>query len=97
MIELKNHVGELNWSLFPFYALTNWVAAFRAYQLYEMNIIIRLWMVTGLIGGAFGHFMDLYQVLKVCTLGWAKQDHWGLGAESYYIFSKFSFCQNYSL
>ena len=67
MIELKNHVGELNWSLFPFYALTNWVAAFRAYQLYEMNIIIRLWMVTGLIGGASGHFMDLYQVLKVCT------------------------------
>ena len=67
MIELKNHVGELNWSLFPFYALTNWVAAFRAYQLHEINIIIRLWMVTGLIGGASGHFMDLYQVLKVCS------------------------------
>ena len=66
MIEFKNHVGELHCSLFPYYALTNWVAALRAYQLDEINIIIRLWMVVGLIGGAHGHFMDLYQVLKVC-------------------------------
>ena len=65
MIEFKNHVGELHCSLFPYYALTNWVAALRAYQLDEINIIIRLWMVVGLIGGAHGHFMDLYQVLKV--------------------------------
>ena len=30
----------------------------------EINIIIRLWMVIGLIGGAHGHFMDLIQVIK---------------------------------
>ena len=65
MIESKNHVGELQWSLFPYYALTNWVAALRAYQLSEVNIIIRTWMVIGLIGGAHGHFMDFLQVLKV--------------------------------
>ena len=65
MIELKYHVGELQWGLFPYYALTNWVAALRAYQLEEINIVIRLWMVVGLIGGAHGHFMDWYQVIKV--------------------------------
>ena len=65
MIESKIHVGELQWSLFPYYALTNWVAALRAYQLSEVNFIIRTWMVIGLIGGAHGHFMDFLQVLKV--------------------------------
>jgi len=70
MIESKNHVGELHCSLFPYYALTNWIAALRAYQLDEINIIIRLWMVVGLIGGAHGHFMDLYQVLKGDPQGW---------------------------
>ena len=70
MIEHKTHVGELHWGLFPYYALTNWVAALRAYQLTEVNFIIRIWMVIGLIGGAHGHFNDFLQVCKGDTRGW---------------------------
>ena len=64
MIEQPYHVGELQWSLFPYYGLTNCVAAFRAYQLAEVNLIVRIWMVVGLVGGAHGHLMDFIQVLK---------------------------------
>ena len=64
MIEQPYHVGELQWVLFPNYALTNCVAAWRAYQLSEVNLIVRAWMVIGLIGGAHGHLMDFIQVLK---------------------------------
>ena len=64
MIEEPFHVGELHWVLLPYYGLTNVVAAIRAYQLNEINIIIRLWMVVGLVGGAHGHTMDFIQVLK---------------------------------
>ena len=64
MIEAPSHVGELNLILFPYYALTNCVGAWRAWQLPEINIILRLWFVVGLVGGASGHFKDLTQVLK---------------------------------
>ena len=64
MIEAPGHVGELNLLLFPYYALTNCVAAWRAWQLPEINLILRLWFVVGLVGGAYGHFRDLTQVLK---------------------------------
>ena len=64
MIEYPYHVGELQWILFPYYGLTNCVAAWRAYQLNEVNLIVRIWMVVGLIGGAHGHLMDFIQVLK---------------------------------
>ena len=64
MIEVPYHVGELHWGLFPYYGLTNCVAALRAYQLSEINILIRIWMVVGLVGGAHGHMMDFIQVLK---------------------------------
>ena len=64
MIEVPGHVGELNWGLFPYYALTNCVAAWRAWQLKEINLILRMWFVVGLVGGAWGHFKDFTQVLK---------------------------------
>lgn len=62
MIDPPTHVGELQFALFPYYALTNWVAAFRAWQLTEINLYIRLWMVIGLVAGAFGHYKDMVQV-----------------------------------
>ena len=64
MIEVPYHVGELNWGLFPYYGLTNCVAALRAYQLSEINILIRTYMLVVLVGGAHGHMMDFIQVLK---------------------------------
>ena len=64
MIDPPTHVGELHFALFPYYALTNWVAAIRAWQLHEINLLIRLWMVIGLVAGAFGHFKDMTQVWK---------------------------------
>ena len=86
MIESKNHVGELQWSLFPYYALTNWVAALRAYQLSEVNFIIRIWMVIGLIGGAHGHFMDFLQVLKVKLIIKKEKKKEGSSLVLYYFF-----------
>lgn len=64
MLEVPVHVGELHWVLLPYYALTNCVAAYGAYQLGEINVLVRLWMVIGLAGGAYGHYKDLTQVLK---------------------------------
>ena len=64
MIDPPTHVGELHFALFPYYALTNWVAAIRAWQLSEINLYIRLWMVIGLVAGAFGHYKDMVQVWK---------------------------------
>ena len=64
MIYPPTHVGELHFALFPYYAFTNWVAAMRAWQLSEINLLIRLWMVIGLVAGAFGHFKDMTQVWK---------------------------------
>ena len=82
MIESPNHVGELQWCLFPYYGLTNCVAALRAYQLNEINIIIRAWMVIGLVGGVHGHMMDFIQVLKgdnrlyFDVIKASKTEHW---------------------
>ena len=42
MIEEPFHVGELHWVLLPYYGLTNVVAAMRAYQLNEINIMLNL-------------------------------------------------------
>ena len=64
MIEDPGHVGELHWVLFPYYALTNCVAAWRAWQLAEINLLLRAWFVVGLVGGATGHFRDFTQMLR---------------------------------
>ena len=58
MIILPSNIGELNMLVFPYYALTNVVSAYRAYQLPGLNYWVRVWLVIGLAGGAAGHYFD---------------------------------------
>ena len=63
MIKPYTHVGEIHFILFPFYLLTNCLAAYRAYQLTEINIYMRIWMTIGLAGGGFSHANDFIAML----------------------------------